>query len=111
MKVFVEGEESGCFSFWIVHPNFKSFTKQIHSFLSPHPFLAFSLFFPLSSCVHPLINAAYISMSSYLMHWGLWGMHNAFVGNIKNIMCCSYPQEFATWEEMIYMCEMLNTDS
>lgn len=85
-------------------PIFKSFTKHLLSFLPPHSFLVLSLFFfPLSSCVHPLINAAYISMS-YLMHWGLWGVHNAFVGNIKNIVCCSYPQEFATWEDMIYMC-------
>lgn len=69
-------------------------------------------FFPLSSCVYPLINAAYIYISTYLRHWGIWGMHNAFVGNVKNIICCSYPQEFAAiWEDMIYMHEMLNIDS
>lgn len=39
-------------------------------------------------------------------------MHNAFVGNIKNIICCSCPQGFAAiWEDMIYMHEMLNKDS
>ena len=39
-------------------------------------------------------------------------MHNAFVENIKNIICCSCPQEFAAiWEDMIYMHEMLNKDS
>ena len=39
-------------------------------------------------------------------------MHNAFVGDIKNIICCSYPQESAAiWEDMIYMHEMLNQDS
>lgn len=46
------------------------------------------------------------------MHPGLWGMHNAFVGDIKNIICCSCPQEFAAvWEDMIYTHEMLNKDS
>lgn len=39
-------------------------------------------------------------------------MHNAFARNIKNIICCSCPQEFAAiWEDMIYMQEMLNKDS
>ena len=39
-------------------------------------------------------------------------MHNAFVENIKNIICCSCPQEFAAiCEDMIYMHEMLNKDS
>lgn len=39
-------------------------------------------------------------------------MHNAFVGNVKKIICRSCPQEFAAiWEDMIYMYEMLNIDS
>lgn len=39
-------------------------------------------------------------------------MHNAFVGNVKKIICRSCPQEFAAiWEDMIYMHEMLNIDS
>ena len=42
----------------------------------------------------------------------MWGLHNAFVENIKNIICCSCPQEFAAiWEDMIYMHEKLNKDS
>lgn len=53
--------------------------------------LHLSPFFPLSSCVYPLINAAYIYISTYLRHWGIWGMHNAFVGNVKNIICRILP--------------------
>lgn len=113
MKAFVEGDKSHLSTFWIVHSNFMSFTGQLHSFLPFYPFSAYSLpFFSLSPCVNPLINAAYIYISTYLMQWGTWGMHNAFVGNIKNIICRSYPQEFAAiWEDMIYMHEMLNKDS
>lgn len=84
------------------------------AFLSSFSSLLFVFlpFFPLPSCVYPLISAAYIYISTYLRHWGIWGMHNAFVGNVKNILCHSYPQEFAAiWEDMIYMHEMLNIDS
>lgn len=100
-------------SVWIVHFNLMLFTGQLYSFLPFPPFSAFSLpFFPLSPCAHCLINAAYIYISTYLLHWGIWGMHNAFAGNIKNIICCSCPQEFAAiWEDMIYMHEVLNKDS
>lgn len=90
-----------------------SFTAQQNPFLSfflSIPFSEFSL--PLSLGVHSLINAAYIYISTYLMHWRICGMHNAFVGNIKNTICRSCPQEFAAiWEDMIYMHEMLNKDS
>lgn len=113
MKALVEGEESYLSSFGTVLFSFMSFTGLAYSFLPSDPVSAFSCpFFLLSASVHPLINAAYFYISTYLVHWGLWGMHNAFVRNIKNIICCCCPQEFAAiWEDMIYMQEMLNKDS
>lgn len=82
------------------------------AFLPFFPSLLCIFFFPFSPRIYLLINSAYIYISTYLMHWGIWGMHNAFVGNIKNIICCSCPQEFAAiQEDMIYMHEMLNKDS
>lgn len=83
-----------------------------NALLPSFPSLLCIFFFPFSPCIYLLINSAYICISTYLMHWGIWGMHNAFMGNMKNMICCSCPQEFAAiWEDMIYMHEMLNKDS
>jgi hypothetical protein len=79
-KGFKKGEQhflslSGSFRLPIVHLD-----SCIPFFLLTPLCYFFLLLFSSSPSVHPLINAADIYISTYLMHWRLWGMHNGFVG-------------------------------